>query len=201
MNIEMRHILRWGVPGWLFIAANLITLIYYKPTLLNNFLKESLGIAFLTTAILLWSGIVVGYLFYQVYFGVREILREVNKYKDPAGYTSKEGYVWHLYILEVKDEEDRKYITGRHAYYLTVIHGFGSLLSIWAVTMIIDLIVLLTQGYNNFILYKFFIESFFATFAFLSYTHYHFDLNNFRVSLLNESKLLKTDIFKDTKNK
>lgn len=195
MNIEIRHILRWGVPGWVFIIANLVSLFYIKPELFNVIQKSKLGVTFLTAAILLWTGIVVGYLFYQVYFGFRELIREINKYKDPVAYKAKEGYIWHMLVLETKDVDDRKYISERYAYYLTVLHGFGSLLVVWLVTILIDIFLIIFFGNDWFMGTKISIEICFAFFAFMSFTHYHFDLQNFRTVLLNNnSKVLDSSL-------
>lgn len=71
MNFETKHIIRWGIPGWVFIISLISYFIFSTPGLLIN-LKIKYGLTILSlSAILAGIGVPIGYLIHQIsmFFG------------------------------------------------------------------------------------------------------------------------------------
>ncbi|QPA31360.1 BA5345 family protein [Thermaerobacillus caldiproteolyticus] len=66
MNVETKHIIRWGIPGWIYIISLISYFIFSTPELLVS-LKTKYGLTILSlSAILAGIGVPVGYLIHQI---------------------------------------------------------------------------------------------------------------------------------------
>jgi hypothetical protein len=165
MNFETKYLIRWGIPGWVFILfsySSFISVGGHSSIFKNNFtVPQLLGILISLGFI----GVVIGYLMHQVYFSSNWIFTNQSSkiiYKlldlidDGKGFNIKEHeksqhkayyaieYQWQRHLL-LLDDDKRKYISERYSYLLTTIHGLGALL----VSIICSLIFVLFIGHNN----------------------------------------------------
>ncbi|TVZ81276.1 hypothetical protein FB379_11775 [Aeribacillus composti] len=66
MNFETKHIIRWGIPGWVYIISLISYFIFSTPGLLID-LKTKYGLTILSlSAILAGIGVPIGYLIHQI---------------------------------------------------------------------------------------------------------------------------------------
>lgn len=166
MNIDTKYIIRWGIPGWVFILFGYTSYISVdtgnKSIFTSNFtVPQLLGIL----VSLGFVGVVLGYLMHQVYFSVNWIFtnqsskiiskvldlidnKEVFKIESheqgqhKAYY--KMEYQWQKQLV-LLEEDKRKYIAERYSYLLSTIHGLGALL----VSIICSLVAVLVISYNH----------------------------------------------------
>jgi hypothetical protein len=170
MNFETKYLIRWGIPGWVFIVFSYVAYLSYGKKLFlgNEFtVTQLLGIM----VSLGFVGIVLGYLMHQMYFSVNWIFSKqsskimqktldiienkekiigIDKYKfdHHKAYFMLE-YHWQKQLL-LLDEEHREYITERYRYMLSTIHGLGALLVSIALSLISVGVIIVLQGHNWF---------------------------------------------------
>ncbi|PEP74099.1 hypothetical protein COL32_08890 [Bacillus pseudomycoides] len=144
MKFETKYLIRWGIPGWVFIMWILFALIIVNPSLVQNLvlndLVKSLGILVTLASI----GVPIGYLISQSYFAIKWVLRKDLKinsitdkvenfpYTETWGQDEKEDYFFLEYVWQSKLSgmvvEKRDYIVGRYSHLLRTTHGIGTLL-------------------------------------------------------------------------
>lgn len=79
MKVESKYIIRWGIPGWVYLAF--YTIFHFIDTMPLVNVSSSKGITLLSTVILLAAlGIPVGYLIHQVSMFFGFVIK--NKWKD-----------------------------------------------------------------------------------------------------------------------
>lgn len=170
MNFESKYLIRWGIPGWVFILFTYITYLSYKKSL---FLGSEFNVTQLLGIMvsLGFVGIVFGYLMHQMYFSINwifsnqsskimqkmlDIIEDKKKIKgiDKNKFDSHKAYFmleyhWQKQLLKI-EKEQREYIVERYRYMLTTIHGLGALLvSIVSSVISISALILL-YGHNVF---------------------------------------------------
>ena len=90
MNFEAKHLIRWGIPGWLFIFWIFYGIVFLKGInpLNTNLLEITEGFTLLISLAVM--GVPIGYLMHQIYFGIAWVLnknRDFNKMADKIGET------------------------------------------------------------------------------------------------------------------
>ncbi|WP_046128526.1 hypothetical protein [Bacillus thermotolerans] len=167
MNIDTKYIIRWGIPGWVFILFSYTSYISVdinsdKSIFIKNFtIPQLLGIL----VALGFIGIVLGYLMHQIYFSLNWIFsnqsskimgtmrgliqsKEVFASQEQEKNTHEDYYMmefhWHKYLL-LLDEDKREYVARRYSYLLGTIHGLGALL----VSISASFISVLVISYNH----------------------------------------------------
>lgn len=162
MSFESKYLIRWGIPGWVFIFWVAISLLFvngFNPLNANlPNLTESLTLLISLAAV----GVPIGYVFHQLYFGLawvlqfsfnmEEIRDEIpNKIlnenlSDKFKYQHKDyfhlEYVWHSMLID-QNPETRAYLEGRYRHILGTIHALGALWMSMACSLIITAIVTL----------------------------------------------------------
>ncbi|MDQ0861612.1 hypothetical protein [Bacillus sp. V2I10] len=164
MNIETKYLIRWGIPGWVFILFSYISYLSVENGVL--FTKDFTVPQLLGVLIALgFVGVVIGYLMHQIYFSLNWIftnqsskiisktialvenkeafkinLHEISQHK--AYYLIE--YHWHKQLLLI-DKDKREYVAERYRYLLTTIHGLGALL----VSIIFSFISVLFIAHEN----------------------------------------------------
>jgi hypothetical protein len=71
MNFEAKHLIRWGIPGWVYITIVFSYFLIDEKQMLLSYLKQ-FNISFVgLTALLTGSGVVIGNIIHQIsmYFG------------------------------------------------------------------------------------------------------------------------------------
>jgi len=146
MNFETRYLIRWGIPGWVFIlfCSTAYYSIYHKQLMkidvnIPNLLGLIISLGFI--------GVVLGYLMHQIYFSInwlfsnqstKIILSMLSKIEQAKKFNITETdtphvkyykmeFEWHKQ-LSLLDEDQRDYISNRYRYLLSTIHGLGALL-------------------------------------------------------------------------
>lgn len=150
MKFETKYLIRWGIPGWVFVTWFFIVA-FGTIDPLTSFLIKGTNLTkifgFLIT--LLSIGVPIGYLFHQIYFAwewnnkrkkffflkrkndiLQSIISKIENYTDLNDFHENYYYIeflWHNSLLKV-EQEKRDYIIGRYRYFLSTIHGLGSLM-------------------------------------------------------------------------
>lgn len=170
MNFEAKHLIRWGIPGWLFIFWIFYGIVFLKGInpLNTNLLEITEGFTLLISLAVM--GVPIGYLMHQIYFGIAWVLnknRDFNKMADKIGENFPKHeewddntnekyfqieYIWHTFLIKQKKEE-RDYIEGRYRHLLGTTHGIGSLFvsSIMSLTGTIIIIMTTTSEPADFL--------------------------------------------------
>jgi hypothetical protein len=156
MKFETKYLIRWGIPGWVFLMWFFVASFGIIDPLTQFIVNkvEFLKLAgFIVTLITI--GVPVGYLFHQIYFSWEWLNKEKaffifrrKKAKDTLIPIKEKienqienqtwtnqfhedyfyiEYLWHSYLLKV-EEEKRNYLSERVRHFLTIIHGLGALL-------------------------------------------------------------------------
>lgn len=127
MNFETRHILRWGIPGWFFLINVIIgtlSVFGYNMLMKDNFIIHSI--------IITLAGVPLGYIIHQPYFLIANMFAKDNTVE------------WNLHLLS-RDKDERDFLNFRYGYLLTIVHGYGSLIS----SIIISIVTVLSIVYIN----------------------------------------------------
>lgn len=156
MNVETKYIIRWGIPGWVFILflSIMIYLIFHPSISLKDVnLVDILGLLVSAGFV----GVPVGYLFHQLYFsynwlGKRRLFdpainliekKELIKNKCWGQNAHKDyfrlEYIWQQELFELENDK-RTYLSERYRHFLNTIHGLGALWISLAFSLAINLV-------------------------------------------------------------
>jgi hypothetical protein len=225
VNFETRYLIRWGIPGWIFL---LWLSIYLSIVYFNEFdsilQKLELDISkFLGVIVsLAFFGVPIGYLLQQIYFFYHWLRRNersfdkslamVKDFTPPKTWNQDDlndyfrfEYIWHKELLQI-DKDSREYITERYRHFLTTIHGLGALLVSLLFSSAISFIWFLLRicEIGNKQIVVFFVVLIFQGFIFYavkkSFEYYSKNLIHFQGYFLNalRNKIIK---FKDLEEK
>jgi hypothetical protein len=165
MNFEAKHLVRWGIPGWVFIIWILYSLMILKDV--NPMDTELTQITKGLTLIISLVAIVVplGYLLHQLYFAYtwvrskKKILKimvdeigekfpkspEIEKRNKSNEQYFHFEFVWHTFLIE-QEESKRTYIEARYRHLLSTIHGLGALFASLSVSLLITGLVAIIKN-------------------------------------------------------
>ncbi|MGW6666333.1 hypothetical protein [Peribacillus sp. NPDC055009] len=144
MRFDTKHLIRWGIPGWVLIFWLFYESLFIKNInpLESNLLDISKGLTVLIS--LAAIGVPIGYILHQIYFGFTWAVNKNKNYHEVAdkigekfpkhdewGQNPHEDYfqfeyVWHAMLIN-QDAETRKYLEDRYRYLLSTVHGLGAL--------------------------------------------------------------------------
>lgn len=118
MNFETKHIIRWGIPGWVFLLSAILYFYLDNPVSLNSLLGKDGFILVGIGAILAGLGVPIGYLIHQIsmFFGF-VIVTKRNRY-------FKEEYELDRLIM---DGEKGDRIRTRYRHLLSRVHELRAL--------------------------------------------------------------------------
>lgn len=170
MNFDTKHILRWGIPGWYFII-NLVIAISF----IDGFKWISDNSYLTTSIIVMLMGVPLGYVIYQPYFFLST---KINRDR---------GIEWNLYLLKQCDDK-RRFLSYIYGYYLTVIHGYGSLLSSVIFSEIAFVFTMILYGYNLKVLCLSAINIILFFIVLDNYKHYQNTFDTFVDDILKKNK-------------
>ena len=214
MNFETKYIIRWGIPGWLFLFWICLQVIILKETNFAElaFTEIKTGLTFFISLVVV--GVPLGYLMHQLYFSViwvitkkskmnQDILDALqDKIEEPSnwGVNNNQDYYyleakWHLTLLKV-DDSKRIYLEERYRHFLGRIHSMGSLFASSLLSFLICttiLIAFLAEGSFDFLskLTMFYLISLIMQFiiGFLSaknYIYFSQNLKSFQIHIMKE---------------
>jgi hypothetical protein len=170
MNFETKYLIRWGIPGWVFIVFSYVCYLSYGKNLFlgNEFtVTQLLGIMIS----LGFVGIVLGYLMHQMYFSVNWIFSKQSSkimeklfdiIEHPEGIKGIDRYRfdhhkayfmfefhWQKHLI-LSDKDHRDYVSERYRYMLSTIHGLGALLVSIVLSILTVCILIYIYGHNLF---------------------------------------------------
>ncbi|MCY8718428.1 hypothetical protein [Bacillus sp. S10C12M] len=206
MSFETKYLIRWGIPGWVFIFWVALNFFIQDHRLSINkidFDQLSKIIAILISLGVV--GVVIGYVFHQLYFLifwiiVKDIYKTVDmvkNYPKPINWGKNQTndyfhleYIWHKQLLKINDEA-RVYITDRYRYLLSTVHGHGTML----ISQVVSSAVTMIPGYINYglhvwlhfeviILYA--VQILIAVVFYYSFNYYSKNLRSFQGFILND---------------
>ncbi|MEC0607047.1 hypothetical protein P8861_11535 [Bacillus inaquosorum] len=148
MNFETKYLIRWGIPGWVFLLMSLWPFAMFSKGVPVNDPVKSISFIFSTAVI----GVVIGYLIYQIYFAYdwllglseREFINgdelplrpwgkwyHFNKRSEYRKFKAKQYYKlefeWQNELSKITDENKRNYIATRFSHLLSTTHSLGAL--------------------------------------------------------------------------
>jgi hypothetical protein len=163
MKFESSHLIRWGIPGWVFLMWIFVASFGIFDPLTNYFKKVDFLKVAGATVTLITIGVPVGYLFQQIYFSwnwrnKEDILAPLKEVIGDKEHTWTDNFHVNYFFIEYKwysallsiEEEKRKYLGERVRHLLTLIHSLGALLYSLATSLVSMIIFLfLTDNYNE----------------------------------------------------
>ncbi|MGC9934908.1 hypothetical protein [Priestia aryabhattai] len=202
MKFESKYLIRWGIPGWVFIMWLLLAFItvnplFFKDLLLKDLVK-SLGILVTLASI----GVPVGYVISQFYFSVSwvrgkdldmsDLMGKVQNlpYPDSWNEDKKEQYFFIEYLWQSKlsnlSIEKRDYIAGRYSHFLRTIHGIGTLFYSSFLSLLVFILFIVSVKFELYYLFLITVQVIFLYFTYQNYKYYSKNLKSFQGYFLNE---------------
>lgn len=207
MKFETKHLIRWGIPGWIFIFWLFYEFLFLKSInpLDSKLVDISKGFTLLISLTAL--GVPIGYLLHQMYFGsiwvgnkkrhkhLKKTVRKIDNFPRHRQWGNNKDedyfqfeYVWHAVLLNL-DAEKRTYIEARYRHLLGTIHGLGALSVSSAISFLISGITGFAL-YNDDSMLSFYIVGLAFQFlifisAIFNYGYFSSNLTAFQVKILN----------------
>ncbi|ASB87345.1 hypothetical protein ACH95_21470 [Bacillus glycinifermentans] len=212
MNFETKYLIRWGIPGWVFLLMSLWPFAI-KELHIDSPLN-SISIIFSTAVI----GIVIGYLIYQIYFAWDWLLglawRDFGEESKPPekwyhfhSYNSarknnaelyyKLEFQWQNELSKNMEEGRRDYIAKRFSHLLSTTHSLGALFCSLLMSLIVNVAhfiysIVYINTYNMSLIINMFIILFILIPSFANQKYYSRNVNEFRKQFLEEFKKNKS---------
>ncbi|MGG1675501.1 hypothetical protein ACIFOT_07045 [Neobacillus sp. NRS-1170] len=140
MKFDTKYLIRWGIPGWVFLLSILFLYGTYHSSFIKVFSSDPIKLLSFVVAVAS-IGVPVGYIFHQLYFGLFWVMSKTKgvKYitKHIEGYQRKfpndvdEEYYHLEYLwqseLSLLEQTKRDYIAERYRHLLSTTHSLGVL--------------------------------------------------------------------------
>ncbi len=206
LKFETKHLIRWGIPGWVFIFWTLYQLLFLKGInpLDTKVADVKTGLTLLLSLTAL--GVPVGFLLHQIYFGAVWVWNKKRKFVDDVAdelgdkFPKHDGwgnntdedyfqieYVWHAMLIN-QDTETRTYLEGRYRHLLSTIHSMGSLFASSLISLLVSALIAFSL-HNHDSMYLYFVVGLvFQIVIFVSamanYVYYSNNLKAFQIKML-----------------
>lgn len=132
MNIDTKYLIRWGIPGWIFILImSLYFFFFADQSTLNEFTNKNVFFVGVTFALI---GVPLGYIFNQLHMYFDWVERE-----DWADFFEHEIKI-DEYFAKGKGYPER------YRYLLAKKHEVGSVLVSFGISAVLILVLNITQG-------------------------------------------------------
>lgn len=132
MNFDTKHVIRWGLPGWVFLISIIVYTFTYNPDLIGD-IKNKDGFSIIGLAAILGGlGVPVGYLIHQVsrLFG---FIIVTNR----KAYFKEEFKIDNVFFTHTNGEK----LKSRYVHLLTRVHELRALLYSLILSLIFILVV------------------------------------------------------------
>ncbi|WP_316572141.1 hypothetical protein [Neobacillus sp. YIM B06451] len=156
MKYETKYLIRWGIPGWVFLLSILILYGTYNNKFFSAFTTDPVKLISFVVAVAS-IGVPVGYIFHQIYFGrfwvmskkkgIEMIIQHIDGYKRK--YREKdvdEEYFYLEYLwqseLSLLGKDHRDYIAERYRHLLSTTHSLGVLTVSLSCSFLVNLFAL-----------------------------------------------------------
>jgi hypothetical protein len=218
MKFETKYLIRWGIPGWVFLFWIFIPIAFEYPGVAKGLLQKAsttkLLSSILASAVI---GVIIGYLLHQSYFSfewIRDSKRSflpkdfspvVDKikfrFKRDWGKDKIDDYyfiefLWHKELTKL-EEHQRNYVAERYRHLLSTTHSLG-VLSYSLITVFTINLVFMIAWKNWFIAINLIILFVLGAMTLTNYRYYSRNTMNFMGYFLQE--LICTDTFKRKEN-
>lgn len=140
MNIDTRYLIRWGVPGWIFILTvgfYYLLFVDSKNNRLSDLITDNATNLLSAAAFVLIIGIPIGYILNQIHH-VWIWVWKVNHEE----YFDYEMKLFQIFICHKNGEQIRE----RYKYLLTRVHELGGIV----VALVISFLFILPHAIRNF---------------------------------------------------
>ncbi len=205
MKFESKYLIRWGIPGWLFIFWLVYNVIYVRKVYLPDitFPDLSKGLSFIIS--LLALGVIIGYVIHQIYFAYVWVMGQFRNHDNFANdvgekFPKHDGwgtdknddyfqleYVWHSMLLNL-DESKRKYLEDRYRHLLGTVHSLGALLMSSGLSLYVTGFIIFSYRseftYNAYFLTGLCIQLIVFVFSIVNYRYYSRNLDSFQIKML-----------------
>jgi hypothetical protein len=217
MKFESKYLIRWGIPGWVFILWMSFIILYAYPDYATKLFEHDptklLGI-FVT---FIGLGVPVGYLIHQIYFSLmwyiknkelHGILKHIQKSKkenmsvdEVTDHHERYFLIEHKWHMEMAmlNKDSRNYLNERFSYLLSTTHGFGVLSVSLSLSALITLIYIVAGKCTGILILIFVIQIVLSALSFGNYNYYSKNSMAYQGRVLNE--LLDNDDIKEKINK
>ncbi|MDU0153584.1 BA5345 family protein [Bacillus cabrialesii] len=170
LNFDTKYLIRWGIPGWVFIMLISLPILFLYHDELLKFkidISKTLGL-FVSLA---FFGVTIGYIMQQIHFSNRwsknkqiidEAARMINAVEEHVkGVSLYEWgedhhqdyyvfeYVWHRELLKLKDAQ-RDYIADRYRHILSTIHSLGTLRVSLVISIVVNFVTLIKYNFDSY---------------------------------------------------
>lgn len=200
MKFETRYLIRWGIPGWVFLLHILLFYFINHSDKFTKLIEDPIKILGFIVAIA-GIGVPVGYLFHQLYFcifwvlsktkGVESITSNIKNYKRKYPDDNFLEYFHLEYLwqseLSLFEQSKRDYLADRYRHLLSTTHSLGVLSTSLFCSIIISFFII--SDMNVLIREKalyIVIEVFALAVTFFNYLYYSDKTMNFQGKFLNE---------------
>ncbi|TWM95072.1 hypothetical protein CHCC14598_2224 [Bacillus licheniformis] len=214
MNFETKYLIRWGIPGWMFIFWIAVYFVLTKFDYISTHIKFSeIGTLVGLFISLSAFGVVLGYIIHHLYFVINWIvsksrvfdnaIKRVTNFPYPSGWKENNNndyfyfeFLWHKNLLEIEEEEKRTYIVERYRYLLSTIHTLGTVLISHLLSAVFTIVATMwIYGFSSHPLridVMFGIQVIIILVVLSSFKYYSANLNYFQGSFLD--KMLKKEL-------
>jgi hypothetical protein len=144
MNFDSRHVIRWGIPGWVFLLSILLYIFFDTPKYLVD-LKGKDGLSIIGLgAMLAGSGVPIGYLIHQISMLFGFIIKNKR-----IRYFKEEYEIDKLFFTNSNGDKMRT----RYVHLLTRVHELRALKYSHLLSLLVILILGIYQKHINSYLY------------------------------------------------
>ncbi|MDA1478289.1 BA5345 family protein [Bacillus changyiensis] len=214
MNFETKYLIRWGIPGWMFIFWIAVYFVLTKFDFISTHIKFSeIGTLIGLFISLSAFGVVLGYIIHHLYFVINWIvsknrifdnaIKRVTNFPYPNDWKENNNNdyfyfecLWHKNLLDINEEEKRTYIVERYRYLLSTIHTLGTVLISHLLSAVFTIFATIwIYGFSSYPLridVMFAIQVIIILVVLSSFKYYSSNLNYFQGSFLD--KMLKKEL-------
>lgn len=171
MNFDTKYLIRWGLPGWYALLWLAYLLVRVNKEKVFKIINEegSLNFAFIAAvvAIITLAGIVLGYVFHQIFFywfwilmnkvtnsRLRLITSHIEGYYMPLNYKTNRineyyyiEYLWQKELSKLP-ESIQAYISERYRHLLSSTQNLGALTSSAMITFAMCIVTLIKTSFS-----------------------------------------------------
>ncbi|WP_227397337.1 BA5345 family protein [Jeotgalibacillus aurantiacus] len=141
MNFDTKYLIRWGIPGWVFILITSPFLLeVFNDLVVNTFNTNSNIVAVSAVAILTLIGVPLGYIMNQIHHSLFWVIPKTGF--ESERYFKDEILLDNYFNAHKNGDELRK----RYSYLLTRKHELGAVMVSCILSTLINIIVIFNIG-------------------------------------------------------